>query len=139
MNDDRRQQSDWVPDKTFENDEFAVQVNKLPLRWPRFSLTINAKGKDGKLTRFLAVRANGQGKVAVQPFADSIASLLRDVEGYVEKQLQAVEDSSITMKQDREFKNISKDHPKQQKGLKQWGKHDKIKRDMRESERTREG
>jgi hypothetical protein len=116
---------DWEECEVFQNDKFIVQVSKLPLRYPLYSLSISAKSPtDGRSLRFIPVKAEGQGIVQVRPVLADLRELLDSAEAYIERKLQYVEDQRIEDMQAREARQTPKGLA-QPKGLKAWSKHDK--------------
>jgi hypothetical protein len=128
--------AEWETDRSFENDQFVVQVNKLPLKVPKFSVSISAKSSQGRPMRFIPVRSEGQGIVRVRPILADLRELIDAAESYLQKQLQLAEDIKIDEMQQRELRK----QPKGQEvrpGLKELSKRDREKR-QRERERDEE-
>lgn len=111
--------ANWEIEKTFEKDGIVVQLSKLPLRWPRFSYTVCARGgKDGdKIMRFMPVFARGKGKIEIERKAAAIHALVAEAEEYVRAHLQALEDRKIEKKQFYERKELQRGKPKAKRGL----------------------
>ncbi len=89
----RRPTVEWVTDRTIENDEYIVQINKLPLEWPRFSFSISTKAKAGKLSKFVSVRArinSATHKIELNPFVDNLIAILEEVEKYIEGEYEKI-------------------------------------------------
>jgi mRNA-degrading endonuclease toxin of MazEF toxin-antitoxin module len=140
MNQEQRQQRprvEWQEDKTFENDFFIVQVSRLPLRVPKFSVSISAKNFDGRPMRFIPVKAEGQGIVRVRPILADLIELIDTAESYLQKQLQLAEDLRIDEMQQREARSMPNGN-QPRPGLKELSKRDNVKRQMRDREREKD-
>lgn len=125
--------AEWQDDRSFENDHFVVHVSKLPLRVPKFSVSISAKSFDGRPMRFIPVKAEGQGIVKVRPILADLIELIDTAENYLQKQLQLAEDIRIDEMQQREAQRMPKGN-QPRPGLKELSKRDREKR-QRERER----
>lgn len=111
--------AEWEHEKTFERNGVVLQLQRLPLRWPRFSYTICVRGgKEGdKIMRFIPVRGQGQGKIKVESLAATIHDLVAEVEEYVSEQLQKLEDTKIENQQTFEQRTIHRESPRYRPGL----------------------
>lgn len=138
MNQERHQQrprAEWESDRTFENDQFVVQVSKLTMRVPKFSVSISAKSFDGRPMRFIPVKAEGQGIVRVRPILADLLQLIDEAESYLQRQLQLAEDARIDEMQERESRSVPRGN-QPRPGLKELSKRD---REKRQRGREREG
>ena len=125
---------DWQPDARFEEGSFVAQVNKLPLRHPRYSFTLMMRIGDDRTTRFFPVRWKGQGKIDVVSIAADLQALVRKVEEHVQGKLQEVEDEKIDRMLRREQFELSKSKPRNLPGLKKLAKRDKAMRMFKKDE-----
>jgi hypothetical protein len=81
---------EWQRDESFSDEGLVVQVNRLPLRRPRFSICISFERDGGHPSRFLPVQSSVElGKVAMTDFADRVHALLQLAESHIFQQLQA--------------------------------------------------
>jgi hypothetical protein len=126
----------WITAKEFVRGTLVVRVQKLDLyRRPKFSIQIGTFGKKdpSRLIPFLPVEATSRGKVEVHSYWADVSELVRDAEHYVEQELQVHEDLYIEQAQERESRQLSKEKPKQRRGI---GRSGKTARD-RENKRRR--
>ena len=112
-----------------------VTVWKLPLRRPRFRFEVGCEGPENKVFRQFSVFSEGQGKLSFKHSWDGkVASeLVSQALEYICGELQAAEDEWIEFRASRERSSLDRDKPKQQAGLKQLVKKDKILRDLKNS------
>lgn len=139
MNDRRheRPRVNWEDDKIFENETCIVQVSKLPLRYPKYSVSLGAKNRDGKPMRFIPVFKEGQGLVRVRPILADLRELIDQAESYIQWELQKAEDCKVDDMQrrevDREYR-ASRGGPQQRPGLKELSKRDVRRRRRQDKE-----
>jgi hypothetical protein len=107
---------DWIEDRVFERDGIKVVVQKLPLRWPRYSVFVGVD-KGEHVSRFMPLRSSGQGRITVDRISNTVAELLLEAEEYVQGELQYLEDTKIERVQDREFTHLMKEKPRGRRGL----------------------
>ena len=122
-----RPRTQWEDDKTFENDTHVVQVSKLPLRSPLYSVSISGKNRDGKQVRFMPVYGEGQGMINVRPILADLRELLDSAEAHIQRQLQWAEDERIEESQRRAERD--KGQNKKPMGLKELAKRDARRRE----------
>jgi hypothetical protein len=124
----------WEDDKTFENDTHVVQVSKLPLRNPKFSISISGKNRDGKPVRFMPVYGDGQGTIVVRPVLADLRELLDSAEAHIQRQLQWAEDERIEADQQRAARDKGRDQKRP--GLKELSKRDARRHEKNPSDPT---
>jgi hypothetical protein len=133
-----RERVEWVDDKTFEKGDLVVQVRKLPLKRPRFSLGMGSKNHQdpSRTNRFVPLFSHGQGTIQITSVSHDFWELLKDAEDYVQGQLQAAEDAWVANRQTFEQRDIDRGKPKQRAGLSggaNSGKTEKKRRRHREN------
>lgn len=102
---------DWEIVKDFRDSEtgLTVQVSKLPLRRPKFNLSIGVF-RDGKLQRFISPSVHTENAVVkVAANGMKLARLVDEATLYVQEQLQVIEDEEILAKQLREHRAIQRE------------------------------
>jgi len=129
MDDNRsnRDRAQWVEDEVFSNEHFVVQVSKLALRRPQFSISISGLTRAGKPVRHIRARYDAcNGKVTLVPIHAALREVLERAEGYIERQLQYAQDHALDedLRRDAQRKGSS-----QGGGLKKWAAYDKAKRE----------
>jgi hypothetical protein len=113
----------WIVDKQFAADDgLTVQVNKLPLRWPRFSIIVGilrVNGDEQSVSRYMPIMSagRGQGKIVINPIASKLMELLTQAQDYIQSELQRLEDSALENKIAWEEKSLNKDKPRPRVGL----------------------
>jgi hypothetical protein len=109
---------EWVEDKRFERDGLCVTVQKLPLRWPRYSIAVGIARDANYVARYMPVRVTGKGKlVLVNPVSQVLTNLMVEAEEYILSELQYLEDLVIEARQSQEQQEIGKDKPRPRVGL----------------------
>lgn len=107
-----RKQADWVTDKVIEDQAtgLAVEIQKLPLSHPKFSLVVVQRRTDGKgYSRFIHPRVKAENAVVtVGHHGMVIARLMDEATLHVQECLQAIEDRWILQKQMREQADIDR-------------------------------
>lgn len=106
----------WVDDRCFERDGLVVQVRKLPLSWPRFSLLIGRRTEKG-ISRFLPLWSERGAQVRIKPTAAVLGALVGEAEDYIRGELQYAEDSYLQRQQARELRELDRDRPRARRGL----------------------
>lgn len=120
---------DWEEAKRLENEDFVVRVNRLPLRFPRFSVSISGKTGDGRDSRFVPVRWEGQGQITVLPIVGKLIPLIEQAQAFIQVELQVAEDRKIDDMQDREThrdQQAERFGPQKRPGLKELSKRDAL-------------
>ena len=103
-----QQRLDWTLDVAFFDEEISVSVNKLPLRRPRFSVSVSCD-RGERPSRFLPVQSSiDLGKATMTSFADRVHKLLQLAETHIAETLQAVADEEIEQKLDRELRQVNR-------------------------------
>lgn len=123
--------SEWEVVKTFEDAAtgLRVEVSRLPLRFPKFNLSVLGRRGDGSFGRFLQVDARVENAVAVVAYHGQVVGrLLDEATLYVQGRLQEVEDEEIRHKQEREFRQLS-GGPKKVAGLSKFTDGSKTERE----------
>ena len=113
---DDRPRVDWVDDKRFTKDGLSVQVRKLPLRWPRYSIAVGTLVNENTL-RFIPLRAAGKGKIVLDRVGAALAALIAEAEDYVWSELQYLEDQRIEERLHDEARELNRDKPRAKVGL----------------------
>lgn len=108
----------WIKDRVFENNDYVVVVNKLPLRRPKFSISIGVR-RGERLHNFIPIQTTGHGfgKIGVVQFASPLYQMLTEAQEYIQSESQRTEDEEIQAKIDREAQQMNKTKPKQIAGL----------------------
>jgi hypothetical protein len=87
---DQQPRVEWQQDESFSDEGLVVQVNRLPLRRPRFSISVSFEKDGGHPSRFLPVQSSVElGRVVMTDFADRVHALLQLAESHIFQQLQA--------------------------------------------------
>jgi len=119
MNDrqrDDRPRVEWVVDKSFEKDGVTVQVNKLPLRRPRYSVSVGRTMEKGT-SKFMALRSEGKGQISILKVSGTAYELLCEAEDYVQSELQYAEDQWVETQQHFETKDMNRGKKRAPVGL----------------------
>lgn len=106
-----RERPSWIDAKTFEDGDYAVRVQKLDVRAPRFSISIGRQ-REGKFIPHLPVMTEGQGKVTVQSLYAKIGLLVQQAEVWIQEQVQRHEDERLAYKLQYEERDANRDRPK---------------------------
>jgi len=101
----------WLDVMTFEDGDLVVQVRKLDIRAPRFSISIGRVRND-RFLPFLPVFTEGQGKITVVHLFAKVGLLVQKAEEWVLEQVQRYEDEQLSYKQAYEERGVNKDKPK---------------------------
>jgi hypothetical protein len=112
-----RPKVDWVEDRKFEREEIFVQVNRLPLRRPRFSLSVGRTMDEDRISRYFPLRSSGQGKIEIERISHILSTLLAEAEDYVQSELQYNEDTFQENRQFHEARGMAKDKKRAPVGL----------------------
>lgn len=136
----------WTNARNFtdETSGVAVVVKKqlLPKRYPTeiqrpiFSYEICRITEQGGFVRYFgALTETYNGKVSFRKVLDTavVSRLVTEAEQWILDECQAHCDAVIEAKQQRERKEIDRDKPKQQMGLKKLAQRDKLNRSMKEA------
>lgn len=122
---------DWIHARTFRDKDLVVHVNKLPLRYPKYSIVI-AVDKKERESKFLPISKVGQGMISTD--VSRIMNLLSEADEFIRSEMQAQEDQVIADRLEREQRDLDRGKPKPKMGLKAWGRRDKERRRAREQD-----
>jgi hypothetical protein len=133
----QRPRVNWEVVKFFENQSFLVEISKLPLRYPKFSISISGRNRGGNPGRFIPVTGSASnGVFTVRPILADLRELIDSAENYIQRELQRSEDQRIDDAEARARKNESRG-PQQRPGLKELSKRDRQRR-QREREQEKD-
>lgn len=106
---DQQPRVEWETDETFRDEDIIVQVNCLPLRRPRFSISISFERDGGHPSRYIPVKSSVDlGKVQMTDFADRVHALLQLAESHVFQRLQAASEAELAAKISREQRQANR-------------------------------
>ncbi len=121
--------STWKVIKTFEDQGIIVSVSMDDTRGkPRYNLEIASRAKLGHSSRYFPLFTDGQGKVTVTRISGFVARLLDAAETWVQADAQQREDHFIANRMEREKKQLDRDKPAPQVGIKALGRKDAAKK-----------
>lgn len=108
MNEQRdRPRVEWVVDKSFEKDGITVQVTKLALRRPRYSVSVGRTMEHGT-SKNMALRSEGKGQISILKVSVTVYELLCEAEDYVQSELQYAEDQWVETQQHFEDRDMNR-------------------------------
>jgi hypothetical protein len=118
--------SDWKKVQEFEENGIIVSVSRLEASHgrPKFNIEISSRSKSGRPVRYFPMFIDGQGKVSVRRISGFVAKLINEAEDWIDEQAQKREDEFIEQRQAREMKQLDRDKPRPQAGIKTLGKRD---------------
>lgn len=111
-----QQKTEWKTDKVFTDTAsgLAVEVQRLPLQRPKFSILIGQVRDGGGVGRFVRPNTTVENaKVNVTKNGMTLARLYDEALLYVEGELQSIEDDYILRKQLREQRQIDRETGKE--------------------------
>lgn len=111
-----RPRVEWVLDKSFEKDGITVQVTKLPLHRPRYSVSVGRTMEHGT-SKNMALRSEGKGQIAILRVSITVYELLGEAEDYVQSELQYAEDQWVETRQFHESKDMNRGKKRSPVGL----------------------
>ena len=100
---------EWKLITVLEEGDIGVEVKKLPLPKPRYSMSVVSKRKDGTWApRFAIFTASDQGVVNIASRANDINTLLVQAEMLIQADAQEAEDSYWNRKREFEQRNVDR-------------------------------
>jgi hypothetical protein len=103
-----RPKTEWVEAQKFTDGEWTVRLTKpVGAKYVRFNWEILQEGREpGRFfSKFFPIWSEGQGKINVRPFSETVGRLLVQAERWATEQLQQQEDERIAWKISREERN----------------------------------
>jgi len=88
--DDDRDEVEWIDHMMFRGQRAAVKVSKLPLSRPRYSMNVLSL-KNDQVHKFFHVYWSTHNGIRVESVADEVFRLIKQAEGEIEKEIQAIE------------------------------------------------
>jgi len=90
-----QQRVEWEKAKEFRQGDVAVNVIRLPLRFPRYSIEVGAAYVDQgqpKMGRRISVQTEGRGaEVALKSKVDILTNLVKEAEAWILEQVKTAE------------------------------------------------
>ena len=97
----RKHDVPWEIARTFEQDGLTVEIQRLPVGRPKYSMRVGSRRQDGEFSSHIGFRrVDDDTKVAlVLPYAQVLAKLIKDAENYIHAQMGWDWDNWIEQKQ----------------------------------------
>lgn len=129
---------EWEIVKEFQDagTSLMVQVRRLPIARPKYSMRVGSVGRDGQFSPFFQPLVEVvNAKVEIAFCGAALSRLFDEATLYVQEQLQAQEDDYIERKQYREYQQIQRTKGAAPKpGLRKLGERDAAKHQVTEAE-----
>lgn len=103
----------WEKMQLFEDGDLGVELKKLALAQPKYSITVLAKRKDGSWTPHIGVELiSNNGIVSLGYMSDRVNALIREAEGVAARDAQVAENAFWDRKRERESRNMDREKPR---------------------------